>query len=189
MATSANEATMDRRMRKTRRAIREALQSLLQSNAIEQITIKDIAAEADIGYTTFFRHFQTKEASLADLADSEAAELLDYSFPLLEAEDSRASCVALCRHVEAKRRVWSALLTSGAASFVREALAAHTVEKSKDWPDKRTWLPAGVGTTLIIGLTIEVLTWWLTHAPQFSADQVAEIMDRLFVARLVETAE
>lgn len=189
MAALANEATMDRRMRKTRRAIREALQSLLQSNAIEQITIKDIAAEADIGYTTFFRHFATKEAALADLADSEAAELLAYSFPLLESEDSRASCVALCRHVEEKRRVWSALLTSGAAGLVREALAAHTVERSKGWPDKRTWLPAGVGTSLIIGLTVEVLTWWLAHTPEFSAEQVAEIMDRLFVARLVDSAD
>lgn len=189
MATSADEAIMDRRMRRTRRSIRDALQALLQNKTIDQITIKDIAAKADIGYTTFFRHFPTKEAALADLADNEAAELLSFSFPLLEAEDSRASCVALCRYVDEKRTVWSALLTSGAASFVREALAVHTQERSEDWPAARTWLPDGVGTALITGLTVEVLTWWLTHAPQFPSEQVAEIMDRLFVAQLVASAD
>ncbi|WP_395397825.1 TetR/AcrR family transcriptional regulator [Novosphingobium sp. BL-8A] len=189
MAAPASEATMDRRMRKTRRAIREALQTLLQNGAIEQITIKDIAAEADIGYTTFFRHFPSKEAALADLADTEAAELIDFSFPLLSSQDSRASCIALCRHVDEKRRVWSALLTSGAAGIVRDALAAHTLERAGDWPAARAWLPEGAGTTLVIGLTVEVLTWWLSSARQLSAEQVGEIMDRLFVAQLIAQSD
>lgn len=183
---AAGESTMDRRTRRTRRFIRGALQTLLQDKAIEQITIKDIAREADIGYTTFFRHFPTKEAALADLADSEAAELIADSFPLLDTADSLASCVALCRHVQAKRRVWYALLTGGATGVVRDALVAHTLERSAQWPGPRTWLPAGVGTALVIGLTIETLTWWVSDARELTPEHVAEIMHRLFVAELVD---
>lgn len=185
---ATGEETMDRRTRRTRRFIREALQTLLQDKAIEQITVKDIAREADIGYTTFFRHFATKEAALADLADSEAAELIADSFPLLGSADSLASCVALCRHVQAKRRVWYALLSGGAKGVVRDALVAHTVERSEQWPASRAWLPADVGTALAIGLTIETLSWWLSDARDMSAEQVGEIMHRLFVAELVGRA-
>lgn len=185
MKRSTGEDAQDRRVRRTRKAIREALQTLLQDKAIEQITAKEIAAEADIGYTTFFRHFATKEAALADLADSEAEELLEHCFPLLRSADSRAACLALCLHVAGKRRVWSALLSGGAGSIVREALVRHTVGKSHDWPQGRPWLPAESGTTLVIGLVVELLGWWLSHAPELEPGQVAEIMDRMFVSRLV----
>lgn len=185
MSNSAKGEAKDRRIRRTRRAIREALQTLLQDNAIEQITVKEIADEADIGYTTFFRHFPTKEAALADLADSEASELIDHCFPLLQSQDSRAASAAMCAHIEQKQRVWSALLTGGAAGFIRDALTTHTVEKFNEWPQGRPWLPANVGTPLVIGLTIEVLTWWLSHARDLPAIQVAEIMDRMFISALV----
>jgi AcrR family transcriptional regulator len=185
MNLPAIEQAQDRRVRKTRKAIREALETLLQDNAIEQITAKEIAAEADIGYTTFFRHFDSKEAALADLADSEARDLIEDCYPLLRLADSRASCEALCRHVAAKQRVWSALLTGGAAAVVSQALVKHSLARSSDWPTKRFWLPAESGTALIISLTVETLGWWLSHARQMTAPQVAEIMDRLFVGQLV----
>ena len=186
MKRLSGEEAQDRRVRKTRKAIREALQTLLQDNAIEQITAKELAAEADIGYTTFFRHFPSKEAALADLADSEAEELIEHCFPLLRSADSLAACQALCRHVAGKRRVWSALLTGGAAGVVREALVRHTIEKSGEWPPARSWMPADNGTTLIIGIVVETLAWWLTHADDLGPDQVAGIMDRMFIAGLVE---
>lgn len=178
----------DRRIRKTKRAIRQALESLLREQDIQQITAKDIAAEADIGYTTFFRHFATKEAALADLADIEAAALIEESFPLLRSDDSLTSCLAMCRHVESKRGVWSALLTGGAASLVREALIRHTIEKSDEWPAAHAWLPAESGTILVIGLVVEVLDWWLSHAGHLEPVEVAGIMDRLFISALTSAA-
>lgn len=185
MMRPATANSPDRRVRKTLKAIREALETLLQDRSIEQITAKDIAAEADIGYTTFFRHFPTKEAALADLADSEARELIQHCLPLLRSSDSLVATTELCRHVASKRRVWSALLSGGAASLLRDALARHTLDMAAQWPSGRAWLPAGSGTTLVIGLVAEVLGWWLSQAPELAPDQVAVIMDRLFIAALV----
>jgi AcrR family transcriptional regulator len=182
---SGNLKAEDRRVRRTRTSIRAALKRLLQDAAIDQFTVKDIAEEADIGYTTFFRHFATKEEALADLADSAAAELLTQTLPVLKAADSRASCVALCQHVQANRSVWGALLTGGAASFVRSALAKHTLEKEAEWPIPQSWIPADKGTYLATGMVVETLTWWLTHAADLAPEQVAEIMDRTFVSALV----
>lgn len=178
----------DRRVRRTRVSIRAALKRLLQDGAIDQFTIKDIAEEADIGYTTFFRHFATKEEALADFADSAAAELLSQTLPILKAADSRASCLALCHHVQANRQIWEALLTGGAAGFVRSSLARHTLEMEADWPMPQSWIPADKGTYLATGMVVETLTWWLTHAADLAPEQVAEIMDRTFVSALVGKA-
>lgn len=180
---------MDRRVRKTRGAIRSAIKQLLHSQGIDQFTIKDIAEQADIGYTTFFRHFPSKEAAMADLADTVADDLLTESLPLLTSKDSRASCLALCRHIEANRPVWTALLSGGAAGFVRASLAATTLKRSHDWPVQQAWIPPASGAILATGLVVEVLTWWLTHAPDLSPEAVAEIMDRTFVSALVGKAD
>jgi AcrR family transcriptional regulator len=184
-AAAENLKGEDRRVRKTRVAIRSALKRLLQRDGLEQFTIKDIAEEADIGYTTFFRHFASKEAALADLADSVSAELLTQTLPLLSMSDSRKSCLALCRYIQANRPVWEALLTGGAAGFVRASLAEHTFERSQDWPASRPWIPADKGTYLATGMIVEIITWWLTHAAALAPEAVAEIMDRTFISALV----
>jgi AcrR family transcriptional regulator len=180
-----DSSKLDRRVRKTRVAIRAAVARLLARNGLEAITIKDIAEEADIGYTTYFRHFASKEAALADLADSVAAELLGHTLPLLASADSRQSCLVLCRHVAGNRVVWEALLSGGAAGYVRSALAANTAARVQEWPTVQSWIPAVSGTFLATGLVVETLTWWLTHAPELSPEAVAEIMDRTFISALV----
>lgn len=184
-AAVGNLGVQDRRIRKTRVAIRSALKRLLQQNRLDQLTIKDIAEEADIGYTTFFRHFASKEAALSDLADSVAADLLAQTLPLLSTVDSRESCLALCRYIEANRPVWAALLTGGAAGFVRASLASNTLERSNEWPASQHWLPSDTGMYLATGMVVEILTWWLTHAARLTPEAVAEIMDRTFVSALV----
>jgi AcrR family transcriptional regulator len=185
MATTDSLQGQDRRVRKTRVAIRSAVTRLLQRSGIDQFTIKDIAEEADIGYTTFFRHFPSREAALADLCDSVTAELLAKSLPLLGATESGESCRALCRHIEANRSVWEALLTGGAEGFVRASLARGTLDRSQDWPLSQSWIPADKGAYLATGLVVETLTWWLTRAPELAPDAVAEIMDRTFISALV----
>jgi hypothetical protein len=99
--------------------------------------------------------------------------------------DTRAVSLAFCQHIDGRRRVWTALLSGGATNIVREALVRHTIERSSDWPQSRAWLPAESGPILVIGLLVEVLGWWLSHAVTLSPEQVSEIMDRLFISKLV----
>ncbi|MBR3778781.1 MAG: TetR/AcrR family transcriptional regulator [Clostridia bacterium] len=58
---------MDRRQKKTREAIFRAFTSLLSKKNYHQITVQDILDTADVGRTTFYAHFETKEYLLRDL--------------------------------------------------------------------------------------------------------------------------
>jgi AcrR family transcriptional regulator len=171
----------DARMLRTREALRRALLSLCERKQLDQISIRDIVAEAGVGYATFFRHHASKEELLDEIAAEQVRNLMALTMPLLDPTDTRVSCIALCKYVNEHRSIWSALLTGGAA----EAMRAEFIRLAKEGTahiQSSDALPVELGAVYGVGGAIEILTWWLrTPAGEYSEEQVAEFLDRLVV--------
>ena len=58
---------MDRRQRRTRKAIFDAFEELMSESHYSQLTVAQIIDRADVGRSTFYAHFETKD-ELADQA-------------------------------------------------------------------------------------------------------------------------
>ena len=58
---------MDRRVKKSRAAIYQAFITLLNQKSYECLTVQEIIDLADVGRSTFYAHFETKEALLEEM--------------------------------------------------------------------------------------------------------------------------
>jgi AcrR family transcriptional regulator len=165
----------DARVLRNRESLRQALLEMLAAAPLEQLTIREIAGKAGVGYTTYFRHYPSKEALLQDLAASEVARLSDLTTPVYDATNSRAACLTIFAYVEQHRATWSALLT-GAASFVRDEMLRRGRQDVATRPD--SWLPGDLGVVLGVTVIIELLTWWLRQPAPPAIEVMADILDR-----------
>lgn len=172
-------------MVRTRAALRRALLKLLERKHFDQITVRDIAGEAHVGYATFFRHHESKAELLEEVAEEQIRNLMELALPLLVAADTRGSCLALCRYVNEHRAIWSALLTGGAAGAMREEFIRQAMLSGSAQVQRSSWLPVELGAIYGVSATVEILAWWLRQPQDFAVERIAEIIDRLVVTPAV----
>jgi AcrR family transcriptional regulator len=172
----------DARAVRTREALRTALLRLLESQPLDQITILDIASEAGIGYTTFFRHHPSKESLLNDIAAEQVRNLVGLSAPMMQGTDVRMAAQTLCNYVNEHRSLWTTLLTGGAAAAIREELLRISRQMAALHKQPQGWMPAEVGVVLAVGGIVELLAFWLRQSNPMPSERVAEILDLVVIA-------
>src|SRR5688572_396709 len=67
---------IDRRIRRTRRQLCEAMLALLVERDYESITVQEITSRADVNRATFYHHFERKEDLLAVALENQFDELV-----------------------------------------------------------------------------------------------------------------
>ena len=182
-AGSAPSSLRDFRAIKSGQALRSALLALIERKPLDQITVREIAAEAGVHYATFFRHHPTKEALLDHVAADQIDRLVALTVPVLDRVDSRAATLALCDYVNDHRTLWTALLTGGAAAAMRAELLRISRGLAIDRAPSGHWLPVELAVNCSVTLIFETLAWWLAQ-PQGATPiaEVARILDQLLRA-------
>ena len=74
------DKNMDRRVRKTRRDIHDALITLMRKTPYSRIRVSQIAEMADISRSTFYLHYETKDDLLLSVMD----EVIDQYFKAVD---------------------------------------------------------------------------------------------------------
>jgi AcrR family transcriptional regulator len=170
-------------------ALRNAMLDLLLEKSLEQITIRDICAAAGVHYATFFRHFQTKEALLDDIAKDQIRQINALTLAIRDADDFQAGFTALCEYVAEHRELWSTLLNGGAGSAMREEWLRQSQQVAAREEPINSWLPAELGTICAATLIAESLAWWVAQPEDaYSVEAIAGILHRMIVGSIIMPA-
>lgn len=181
-----SSSSKDARALRSALALRTAFLALLERKSLDQITIRDICAEAGVHYATFFRHHPTKESLLDDIAKDEIAQLNALSLAIKGADDYLAGFQALCAYVGEHRALWSSLLNGGAGAAMREEWVRQSKRVAATVSPMNSWLPSELGTICAATLIAETLAWWLGQPEEaYSIEQVAAILHRLLTTSLM----
>ena len=115
-----------RKKARLRQQIIETSIKLFRKRGYEETRIDDIVHELEISQPTFFRYFPTKDAVLREVGERGYACIcerlrLELSSKAGTEERLRRLYVTMAREVEADRRLWQAVVLSGAMDAVRSA--------------------------------------------------------------------
>lgn len=173
----------DARALRSGAALRNALLALIERKPLEQITVREITAEAGVHYATFFRHHPSKESLLDHIAAEQINRLVELTVPVLDNVDSYAATLALCRYVSDHRTLWTTLLTGGAAGAMRDELLTISRRLASERPPPAAWLPVDLAVNCSVSLMFETLAWWLAPAGAgVGIEEAALTLDRLLTS-------
>ncbi len=172
----------DRRVRKTRLALKEALVSLILERGFEAVTVQDIIDRADVGRSTFYVHFVDKYELLLGAFRDPGVPPPDVS-TRQRGDPPFAWTLEMFRHISSGRRLYQALLGRQSGAFVRQEFEREIERRVREELD---WL--GVLTRqdpreidLVVAFVVSAftgfLTWWLD-----AQDTQPEEVDALFRA-------
>jgi AcrR family transcriptional regulator len=153
-------SAVDRRIERTRTALREALIALMQERGWNEIDVQTLCARANVGRSTFYQHFPNKE------------ELLKASFAglrnvlLAQSQGGPAGPLAfvpaLVAHVHEMQELFRALLVRRSAQYVQDRFRELLTELIlAELPASRRPWQATARAHYLAGALFELLIWWL----------------------------
>jgi len=169
----------DRRIGKTRRALKEALTDLILENGFEEVTVQDVIDRADVSRSTFYAHFIDKDDLLMSI-------LADLDVPGPDTSSWTANDPAfgwtldLFRHFGSGRRLFKAVASSHSGALARrettqrlETLARAELSRLKA-AQRLDGFRLELLVRFLVGTFIGFMDWWLRaeneHLPAEQVD-------------------
>ncbi|MBR7837796.1 TetR/AcrR family transcriptional regulator [Actinospica durhamensis] len=161
----------DRRVRRTRRALRDALIGLTLEKGYAHITVQEILDRADVVRSTFYAHHRDKDSLLFSCFDDVFAELartLEAAVPGAPLGDPARLAEILYQHAGTNRRVYRALcgrqggphvfrhLQRRLGDLLREHLRPYLAAADCE-------LPADLVADYYANAALGLLSWWVDH--------------------------
>lgn len=175
---------MDRRQQKTRDAIFDAFGMLLTEKSFSKITVQEIIDAANVGRTTFYAHFPTKDDLLRDMC----AEIFDHVFsdaPRAEnthdfsvnGRDTTTAVTHVLYHLRDSRKNILGILSSESGdlllTFFRQYLNKSLAMRMLDGVRPADSVPMDFLVNHISGSFISMVQWWVENGLRETPEEMA----------------
>lgn len=112
----------DRRVRRTQKALEDALIALILEKGYEAVTVQDISERANVGRSTFYAYYDYKDELLLSQLDKLDGAFSDAVVDSLFEDGHGHGALALFQNVQANRRVVKAMLGRQSGALIADHL-------------------------------------------------------------------
>lgn len=186
------EPKTDRRIRKTKKQLRQGLAKLMSNKSINEITVKELVEEVDINRSTFYLHY----ADIYDMLEKIENELMEEIMSIIafndenlkDKEDSYPFLEKLFTMLDNNRDICKALVgPHGDMSFItkiEEYISKNTEQYStklfqKEIQDDMKYIHA-----YCITGCVGMIKTWIIDNPADSPEHMAEITCNMLINTL-----
>lgn len=181
---------LDRRVARTRAMLQQALNSLIPRKGYEAITIKDICEAANVGRSTFYAHYTSKDDLKRSGFEPLRRLLFDHQRAALAAAKNDRSrrwgfSLAMFEHARAHRDHYRALVGSRGGTIslgtIRKMLSDLVRDELLAVNDKNTVddIPRELVIQYVVGAYMAVMTWWLDGGAKLQPERIDALFRRL----------
>jgi AcrR family transcriptional regulator len=193
-ASKAKPEKTDPRVRRTRRALRDALVFLLLRKDYASITIREVTAQADVAYITFFRHFQTMDELLMEVLDEGLADLLARIETLAKQSEGAALETEgrlIFEYVDQRSDLFRILFKSQSVSRVRKSVVKSIVaifnRECMPLARLKDTTAADIASNHIATSLMSLIEWWLDNKMKPSPVEMGKVYKNLIVMSTVKS--
>ena len=182
--TMTKQRPPDRRVRRTKQRLNDALESLIVEKGYDKITVQDLIDRADVGRSTFYAHYETKDdllVSWTQLAD-------EIELPMAQEPTDAESIMpslALFRHLAEYHHLYKAMIGSGGIDIVTEMVHSRLLRHAKSELERRldandqTTIPIEVRAGFLASSLLALLTWWLDNDMPYPPESMDQMYQEL----------
>ncbi len=200
----------DRRVDRTRKALREALFDLIREKNYDQITVEEITERANLGRTTFYLHYKDKEDLLLedfiDLIDEMVNKVVDKPLQRLKARmaypttdvsppDLFRPNLKIFQHAARNADLYRLVLQNGGSveisgrlrEVIIKAIQQLAIAKQEDRDlEVKFEMPVEVIANFYAGSILGLISWWLDSDMPYTPEEMTLFSQRLFFLGLFE---
>ncbi|GGO06499.1 TetR/AcrR family transcriptional regulator [Saccharibacillus kuerlensis] len=189
MTSQIAEDSADRRVRKSKKALKETLLTLMREREFKRISITDLVHGADLNRGTFYKHYRDKEELLAEIVDDTMTDLVSsYREPYLHTDsfvlqELTSSAIKIFEHVHRHAAFYTLIVKSQALPgfpdricSVFKQLSLSDLESSISNPQVDRELYASYQAYAIWGMILAWIEGGLVHSPDYMATQLLAVI-------------
>lgn len=171
---------MDRRQKKTRSAIYAALSKLLDKKRFSEITVQEILNEADVGRSTFYTHFETRD----DLLREMCTEIFTHIFSAIQTREKGhdfsgekdsldSQLVHILYHLRDNDYNLAKILCSESAGMFMQYFREYLVTLFENHADEiKNDAPLDFKINFLVGSFADTISWWVKNDMKDSPETV-----------------
>jgi AcrR family transcriptional regulator len=182
-------AKTDRRALRTREMLQKALIELMNEREYDSIAIQDIVDRANLGRTTFYLHYNSKDELFMSCHEAIVRELhIGLSHPLSQEQylspEMPAEMPSTYQHLEERRALLYPIFQGKDSPMILRQIRERSAREIEadlraTFGEAESTIPLDLLANYLVGAQIGLMQWWLEKRRHDNAEALTQALRRL----------